>query len=310
MGLSFSSAGSHEVAEGLNLTNEVFVSNLKNGVYKNIIIMCGAGISTSAGIPDFRSPSAGLYFKLKKYDLPYPEAIFSGDYFRTNPLPFYSLCRELYPSKLTPTTTHQFFTLLKNKGYLRRVYTQNIDALEILGGLNCEDVIEAHGSFQKSYCTQRSCGKEYNLKWLKKEIYSPDLNDGVPKCNECGSVVRPDIVLFGESLPDRFHNNLSADFSSCDLLIVLGTSLAVSPFNTLVAKTKPGVPRIYINKTKPGKVEGVFGWLLSLSTDVSFSRENDLYLQGYCDDIVLQICKDSNWSDDLSQIQVQSLEDD
>jgi NAD-dependent deacetylase sirtuin 2 len=290
------------------LTRDVFVQNLKDGFYKNIIIMCGAGISTAAGIPDFRSPSAGLYFKLQKYNLPYPEAVFDGGYFRKNPLPFYSLCRELYPEKLTPTTTHKFFTLLRNKNLLRRVYTQNIDALEFLAGLNKDEVIEAHGSFQRSYCTSGNCGKEYDLQWLKTEIFNPEKNDGVPKCEDCQSVVRPDIVLFGEQLPSRFHDSLSADFSACDLLIVLGTSLAVSPFNTLVGRTKPGVPRVYINKTKPGKVEGIVGWMLALSTNVDFSRNEDLFLQGYCDDIVSDICSDASWSEELEKIEVKSME--
>lgn len=110
-------------------------SGLTEGNFKNIVILCGAGISTNAGIPDFRSPSAGLYFKLRKYNLPYPEAVFEGRYFKENPLPFYSLVRELFPSTLTPTTTHKFFSLLHQKGILRRVYTQNIDALEHLAGL-------------------------------------------------------------------------------------------------------------------------------------------------------------------------------
>lgn len=293
---------------GGTLTKEIFIENLKNGVYKDIIIMCGAGISTAAGIPDFRSPSAGLYFKLQKFNLPYPEAVFDGDYFRQNPLPFYSLCRELYPEKLTPTTTHKFFTLLRDKRMLRRVYTQNIDALEFLAGLSKDEVIEAHGSFQKSYCTSRSCGKEYDLKWLKTEIFSPEKNDGVPKCDVCQSVVRPDIVLFGEQLPKRFHNSLSEDFSACDLLIVVGTSLAVSPFNSLVGRTKSGVPRVYINKTAPGKVGGVVGWMLALSANVDFSRDEDLFLQGYCDDLVIDLCSKSDWTADLDGIEVQSME--
>lgn len=299
---------SRQTDVGGSLTKGIFIENLKNGSYKNIIVMCGAGISTSAGIPDFRSPSAGLYFKLKKYNLPYPEAVFEGSYFKQNPQPFYQLCREMYPEKLTPTTTHKFFTLLKNKDMLRRVYTQNIDALEFLGGLTKDEVIEAHGSFQSSYCTNKSCGKEYELAWLKKEIFSPETNDGVPKCEDCKSVVRPDIVLFGENLPERFHNSLSSDFAACDLLIVVGTSLAVSPFNTLVGRTKPGVPRIYINKTAPGKVEGIVGWLLSLSANVDFSRKEDLFLQGYCDDIVEDICSGTDWKSDLDSIEIQSME--
>ena len=83
----------------------------------------------------YRLISSGLYFKLRKYNLPYPEAVFEGGYFRQNPLPFYGLIRELFPSTLTPTTTHKFFSLLHQKGILRRIYTQNIDALEHLAGV-------------------------------------------------------------------------------------------------------------------------------------------------------------------------------
>ena len=192
----------------------------------------------------------GLYFKLRKYNLPYPEAVFEGSYFRRDPLPFYGLIRELFPSTLTPTITHKFFSLLSQKGILRRIYTQNIDALEYLAGVPDEKIVEAHGSFQNSYCTK--CQKTYDLKWLKSEVFSPEKNEGVPKCVDCQGVVRPDVVLFGESLPNKFWVNITPDFQACDLLLVFGTSLVVSPFNTLVAKPGRDVPRVYINMTKPG----------------------------------------------------------
>ena len=243
------------------------LQGLEEGKFRNIVIMCGAGISTNAGIPDFRSPSAGLYFKLRKYNLPYPEAVFEGSYFRQNPLPFYSLIRELFPSTLTPTTTHKFFSLLNQKGILRRIYTQNIDALEYLAGVPEDKIVEAHGSFQNSYCTK--CKKTFDLKWLKTEIFNPDTNEGVPKCPECGGVVRPDVVLFGEALPERFWSNISADFEACDLLLVFGTSLVVSPFNTLVGRPGTSVPRVYINLSKPGAT-GLVGWLLRMGANVDF----------------------------------------
>jgi len=224
--------GSSSKNEGLQ--EEELVRKLSNGEYKNIVIMCGAGISVNAGIPDFRSPSAGLYFKLRKYNLPYPEAVFDGGYFRQDPRPFYGLIREIFPETLAPTTTHKFFSLLHQKGILRRIYTQNIDALEVLAGVPPEKIIEAHGSFQSAYCTQ--CGQTYDLRWLKREIFSPETNDEVPKCEKCQGVVRPDVVLFGESLPGKFWSHQTDDFSCCDLLLVLGTSLVVSPFNTLVGK--------------------------------------------------------------------------
>ena len=282
-------------------------SGLLEGKFQNIVIMCGAGISTSAGIPDFRSPSAGLYFKLRKYNLPYPEAVFEGSYFRTNPLPFYGLIRELFPSTLTPTTTHKFFSLLHQKGILRRIYTQNIDALEYLAGVPEEKIIEAHGSFQKSYCTK--CKKSFDLKWLKKEIFTPESNDGVPKCVTCNGVVRPDVVLFGEPLPSRFWENIDADFHECDLLLVLGTSLVVSPFNTLVGKPRRSVPRCYINLTKPGNTGTMLGWLMNMGANVDFSRDTDLVLLGDCDNTVRKLADKVDWKEDLEKIAVTSLED-
>ncbi|KAF3848061.1 hypothetical protein F7725_021089 [Dissostichus mawsoni] len=95
--------------------------------------MVGAGISTSAGIPDFRSPGTGLYANLQKYNLPYPEAIFQIDYFKKHPEPFFALARELYPGQFKPTICHYFMKLLKDKGHLRRCYSQADPMLGLLG---------------------------------------------------------------------------------------------------------------------------------------------------------------------------------
>ena len=109
----------------------------------------GAGISTSAGIPDFRSPNTGLYANLERLNLPHAEAVFEISYFRQNPLPFYILAQELYPGKFRPTITHSFITLLHKKGLLLKLFSQNIDCLEREAGLPDEMIIEAHGSFAK-----------------------------------------------------------------------------------------------------------------------------------------------------------------
>ncbi|KAJ2187404.1 NAD-dependent protein deacetylase sirtuin-2, partial [Coemansia sp. RSA 530] len=100
---------------------------INSGSAKNIIVMAGAGISTDAGIPDFRSPGTGLYANLQKYRLPYPEAIFTIDYFRRKPKPFFVLAKELYPGQFVPTISHFFVKLLAKRGLLHRHYTQNID---------------------------------------------------------------------------------------------------------------------------------------------------------------------------------------
>ncbi|CAE7201223.1 unnamed protein product, partial [Rhizoctonia solani] len=102
---------------------------------RKVVLMVGAGISTSAGIPDFRSPKTGLYANLARLKLPYPEAVFDIHFFRDNPLPFYTLAHELYPGKFRPTITHSFIKLLSDKGMLHMCFTQNIDTLERLAGV-------------------------------------------------------------------------------------------------------------------------------------------------------------------------------
>ncbi|XP_075721973.1 sirtuin 2 isoform X4 [Rhipicephalus microplus] len=190
-------------------TIDGIVRYIKSGKCKNIIAMIGAGISTAAGIPDFRSPNSGINSKLGKFNLPSPEAIFEIGYFRhkathpsatlrvstelicntdglreggcmRNPAPFYALARQLFPKNLKPTLSHCFLRLLHQKGLLLRLYTQNIDCLERLAGIPAEAIVEAHGTFHTSHCL--SCNCEYSLDWLR------------------------DIVFFGERLPDRFFD--------------------------------------------------------------------------------------------------------
>uniref|UniRef100_A0A8C2XCA6 NAD-dependent protein deacetylase sirtuin-2 n=1 Tax=Cyclopterus lumpus TaxID=8103 RepID=A0A8C2XCA6_CYCLU len=214
------------------LTLDGVAQYIKSGKCKNILCMVGAGISTSAGIPDFRSPETGLYANMQKYNLPYPEAIFQIDYFKKHPEPFFALAKELYPGQFKPTICHYFMKLLKDKGHLRRCYTQNIDTLERVAGLEGDDLIEAHGTFFTSHCVSFCCRQEYNLDWMRDKIFSED----IPRCDKCSSLVKPDIVFFGESLPVRFFTSMKMDFPRCDLLIIMGTSLQVQPFAGLVGR--------------------------------------------------------------------------
>uniref|UniRef100_A0A3P9AEL7 NAD-dependent protein deacetylase n=1 Tax=Esox lucius TaxID=8010 RepID=A0A3P9AEL7_ESOLU len=202
----------------------------------------------SAGIPDFRSPETGLYANLQKYNLPYPEAIFQIDYFKKHPEPFFALARELYPGLFKPTVCHYFIKLLKDKGLLKRCYSQNIDTLERVAGLESEDLIEAHGTFYSSHCVSFMCRSEYSMDWMKVKIFSDD----IPKCEKCNSLVKPDIVFFGENLPKRFFTSMAMDFPRCDLLIIMGTSLQVQPFAALVGRVSKSCPRLLINLEKAG----------------------------------------------------------
>eukprot|EP01097_Dermamoeba_algensis_P007550 TRINITY_DN478_c0_g1_i6.p1 TRINITY_DN478_c0_g1~~TRINITY_DN478_c0_g1_i6.p1 ORF type:complete len:176 (-),score=31.52 TRINITY_DN478_c0_g1_i6:563-1090(-) len=168
--------------------------------------MTGAGISVAAGIPDFRTPGTGLYDNLQKYNLPEPTAVFDIEFFRENPKPFFLLAKELYPGNFKPTKTHYFIRLLHEKGLLLRNFTQNIDTLERLAGVPGDALVEAHGSFSDAHCID--CQKEHSFEFVKEIVFS----DKIARCTSCGGLVKPDIVFFGESLPNRFYDKLQEDF--------------------------------------------------------------------------------------------------
>ncbi|KAH3743084.1 NAD-dependent protein deacetylase sirtuin-2 [Pelomyxa schiedti] len=276
-------------------------AKIKDGTFKNIIVMTGAGISVSAGIPDFRTPGSGLYYTLQRFNLPNPEAIFELSYFLDNPEPFFRLAKEMYPGKFRATTTHYFLRLLAEKGVLLRCYTQNIDTLELVAGIPSEKLIFAHGSFASSHCT--GCHEPHDIAWVKEEIFA----DKVPKCSKCGGLVKPDIVFFGESLPPSFHQGLKVDFPQCDLLIILGTSLVVQPFASLVDRVGPNVPRLLINREKAGNepVDPVLALLGIAGGGLDFDSPRnyrDVFWQGDCDDGSQELARLLGWEGELDAL--------
>lgn len=273
---------------------------IQSGKCKNIICMVGAGISTSAGIPDFRSPGTGLYSNLQKYNLPYPEAIFQIDYFKNHPEPFFALARELYPGQFKPTVCHYFIRMLKDKGLLKRCYSQNIDTLERVAGLEGEDLIEAHGTFHTSHCVSFLCRKEYSMEWMKDKLFAED----IPKCEACSSLVKPDIVFFGENLPARFFSAMKKDFPKCDLLIIMGTSLQVQPFASLVSRVPNSCPRLLINMEKSGQSDFAMG-LLGCGGGMDFDSDKayrDVAHLSTCDDGCLALADLLGWKAELEEL--------
>jgi hypothetical protein len=172
---------------------------IRNGDVKKIGIMCGAGISVSAGIPDFRS-KGGLYDTLKtKYGMDNPESLFDISYFREQPLPYTERAKEMMPGKFKPTLTHHFLQLLHQKGLIQRIYSQNIDTLEKQCGLPDDIMVYAHGSYADCHCIE--CGAQVRLpKWRaaidKVEVPRCDVCNG-PDGERCNGLVKPDIVFFG-----------------------------------------------------------------------------------------------------------------
>ena len=181
----------------------------------NIVFFGGAGVSTESNIPDFRSTD-GLYNQ--EYAYP-PETILSHSFYRKKPEEFFRFYRNkmLFPNA-QPNAAHRALARLEQQGKLKAVITQNIDGLHQKAG--SKEVLELHGSVLRNYCEQ--CGKFYSLDQI---LASKEL---VPKC-DCGGTIKPDVVLYEESLNQKTLEKSVRYISEADLLIVGGTSLTVYP---------------------------------------------------------------------------------
>ena len=186
---------------------------------RNIVFFGGAGVSTESGIPDFRSTD-GLYSQ--KFDYP-PEQIISHSFYLRDPAYFFRFYREkMLPLGFEPNITHKVLARWEAEGKLSAVITQNIDGLHQKAGST--RVYELHGSVLRNYCTR--CGKFHSAQFVRNSV-------GVPKCT-CGGTVKPDVVLYEESLDQQVVEKSIAAIRSADMLIVAGTSLTVYPAAGLV----------------------------------------------------------------------------
>ena len=202
---------------------------------KNIVFFGGAGVSTESGIPDFRS-SDGLYNQKYKYP---PEQIVSHTFFKYNTEEFYRFYRDkMIYCEAKPNKAHIALAELEKSGKLSCVITQNIDGLHQMAG--SKNVFELHGSIHRNYCLK--CGKKYGL---DKIIGT----EGIPTCDLCGGIVRPDVVLYEEALDMNILNKSTQYIMSADTLIVGGTSLVVYPAAGLINYFK-GKNLVLINKSQ------------------------------------------------------------
>ncbi|SCV70312.1 BQ2448_1706 [Microbotryum intermedium] len=260
---------------------------------KNIMVLTGAGVSTSCGIPDFRSPT-GLYARLKEehWELDDPQQMFDLHYFKEKPNVFYSFAKEIYPSNFTPSPCHRFVKVLEDNDKLLRNYTQNIDGLFERTGVR--KMLNCHGSFATASCLR--CRTQFPGSAIEADVFA----SRVPLCPHCTAqdeqaasiqaaapltaankrlkkmkprnewqsdasddsqddglapsewadkpLIKPDIVFFGEPLPSTFDRSLLLDRERVDLLIVIGTSLRVSPVATIVSHLPHSVPQVLINR--------------------------------------------------------------
>ncbi|XP_053393570.1 NAD-dependent protein deacetylase sirtuin-1-like [Mercenaria mercenaria] len=219
--------------------------------------------------------------------------MFDIRYFRRDQRPFFKFAKEIYPGQFEPSRSHKFIKLIEDHGKLLRNYTQNIDTLEQVAGI--KNVIQCHGSFATATCM--TCHHKCSSDDIREKI----MDQVIPMCPKCEpqtpqSVLKPDIVFFGESLPEEFHHQMSVDKDDCDLLIVIGSSLKVRPVALIPNSLPAHVPQILINKEH----------LRNLNFDVE--------LLGDCDKVVGEICRrlGDDWakiagSENMTQITMDEL---
>ncbi|KAF2472231.1 SIR2-domain-containing protein [Lindgomyces ingoldianus] len=280
---------------------------------KNIMVITGAGISTSLGIPDFRSKNTGFYSRLQEMGYSEPEQVFDIGNFDEDPKTFYTLAGDILPDLKKWTPTHEFIRLLQDKGKLLTNYTQNIDNVESHAGIRAEKLIQCHGSWATATC--RKC---------KYRIPGEDIFDDIrahkpAECARCvqeiathkpgmkrkrssnghkkrrgpgdddsdsdgaydipqPGIMKPDITFFGEALPANFFDRLKTqDKDKVDLVIVMGTSMKVAPVSEIPNFLPRDVPQIYISR------------------DPIHHINFDINLLGDCDAVVAELARRAGW---------------
>ncbi|KAF2637086.1 SIR2-domain-containing protein [Massarina eburnea CBS 473.64] len=285
---------------------------------KNIMVITGAGISTSLGIPDFRGKNTGFYSKLIAMGFDEPEQVFDLHEFDRDPTIFYQLAGEIIPDLKNWTPTHEFIRLVQDKEKLLTNYTQNIDNVESHAGILPEKLIQCHGSW--AWATCRKCGH----KVPGEDIFDAVRSHEPAQCKHCvdliaagktglkrkrssnGSkssskrrkgaseedsdsdgaydipepgIMKPDITFFGEQLPTSFFDRLKdVDRNKVDLVIVMGTSMKVAPVSEIPNFLPWDVPHIYISR------------------DPIHHINFDINLLGDCDIIVAELARRAGWT--------------
>ena len=201
-----------------------------------IVFYGGAGVSTESGVKDYRSED-GLYNTVKEYGVS-PEQILNHYFFFRRTDVFYDFYRKYFLSDVEPNTAHKALAKLEKTGKLKAVVTQNIDGLHQKAG--SKNVFELHGNARRFYCS--ACGRNSD------DVSDIIMSGVIPECKYCGGVIKPRVVLYGEMLDEDVIQKTLQSIENADMLIVGGTSLAVSPANTFVTCFN-GKYVVMINKT-------------------------------------------------------------
>lgn len=223
----------------VNLSNTEKISLLRNILSSsdNIVFFGGAGVSTESNIPDFRSAN-GLYSEQSGQSRFSPEEMLSHSFFMNYTEDFYDYYKnKMIYKEAKPNGAHLALAKLEQKGKLKAIITQNIDGLHQMAG--SKEVLELHGSVHRNHCMK--CSKFFDLDYVLN-------SEGVPRCDECGGIVKPDVVLYEESLDMDIMSKAIWYIKNAEVLIVAGTSLTVYPAAGLIQYFS-GKHLVLINKT-------------------------------------------------------------
>ena len=208
--------------------------------HNNIVFFCLSGVSTESNIPDFRSSTGLFNEKLNKNFS--PEQLVSHTFFKKYPEDFFKFYKDkLIYEDAKPNNAHKALVKLEEMGKLNAIITQNIDGLHQVAG--SKNVLELHGSVHRNYCSK--CNKFFNLEDML------NLGGIIPYCDECGAIVKPDVVLYEEALDNRVVTKSVNALSNADLLIIGGTSLVVYPAAGFIDYFN-GDSVVLINKSSTG----------------------------------------------------------
>jgi NAD-dependent deacetylase sirtuin 1 len=243
-----------------------------------ILVLAGAGISASCGIPTFRDERGFYADTVKEFGLRSPEELSDINFFRQNPRPWFKKVSAIVPSSSQPrqpSLTHRFIRMLEERGKLLHLFTQNIDTLESVAGIT--RVTFCHGSFATATCM--TCARSVDGAEINDTIASGE----VPLCKDCNGTMKPDVVLFNEPMPPGVRDKIAEHVESADLLLVVGTSLLVTPCSLIpsLVGASGDAPRILINKEVAGKDSDFEGML-----------------QRPCDDTVSELLNHLGWMED------------
>jgi NAD-dependent deacetylase len=234
---------------------------------RHLVVLTGAGISTPSGIPDFRSLKSGLWGKAN------PFAVASLPVFRIRPQAFFDWIRPLVRTFLDalPNPAHVALAQLEQVGRLKAIITQNVDALHQKAG--SRNVIEVHGHIRKATCVR--CYDVVPTDTIVSRFVD---NDQVPRCEKCGGVLKPNVILLGEQLPYREINAARRETSDCDVMLVVGSSLTMAPAANLPYIARENGAQVIVVNKQPTPIDKLATLVIRTDVAVALPRIVSLVL--------------------------------